>query len=172
MTSATGNSKQRAGAGFSLIEIVLVLGLIAVAGSIVIANFASMADRGDTQTTQELLHAAVRKARFVAANNRMVTTLRFDKESGSLQISDTDEITLNADFGKDGPAEIRFYLVPPAEGLASFPSAERTRLETAAVRFAPDRSSSPFAVEIDSGSGTAERLVFDPFSSLLIRREE
>jgi Tfp pilus assembly protein FimT len=167
MTSATGNKRPRLAAGFSLIEIVMVLGLIAVAGSIVIANFASMVDRGDTQTTQELIHASVRKARFIAASSRNITTLRFDKDTGSLQVSEVDSIALNADFGKGGPAEIRFYLVPPAQGLEQFPDAERTRLETSEVRFAPDRSSSPFVVEIDSGSGNPERLVFDPFSSLL-----
>jgi hypothetical protein len=47
----------------------------------------------------------------------------------------------------------------------------RTRLETSHVEFAPDRSSSPFAVNIDTGSGTPERLIFDPFSSLLITPE-
>jgi Tfp pilus assembly protein FimT len=167
MISATGNKRPRSVAGFSLIEIALVLGLITVAASIVIANFATMADRGDAQSTQELIHASVRKARFVAASSRTVTTLQFNKELGSLQISDSESITLNSDFSKDGPAQIRFFLVPPAQGLERFPEAERTQLQTNEVRFAPDRSSSPFVVEIDSGSGTPERMVFDPFSSLL-----
>jgi Tfp pilus assembly protein FimT len=176
MTSVTGNStRPRFTAGFTLIEIVLVLGLIAFAASIVIANFTAMAERGDTQTSEEILHAAVRKARFIAASERAITTLQFDKETGSLhisgEISEADSLPLDASFGKEGQAEIRFYLVPPAEGLAPQADAQRTRLETHTVQFAPDRSSSPFVVEIDAGRGTPRRLVFDPFSSLLLSTE-
>lgn len=171
MTSGTGNSlKSRFSAGFTLIEIVLVLGLIAFAGSIVIANFASMAERGDIQSSEDLLHAAVRKARFLAASERSTTTLSFDKKSGSLQIAQEsnalDSLPLDASFGTDGRAEIRFYLVPPAEGLAPPAAPAGTRLETKTIEFGSDRSSNPFVVEIDTGSGTPQRLVFDPFSSL------
>ena len=129
-----------------------------------------MAERGDVQTSEEILHAAIRKARFLAASERAITTLHFDKENGSLEISGVisapESLPLDASFGKDGRAEIRFYLVPPAKGLAPQADATRTRLETQAVEFAPDRSSNPFVIEIDAGSGTPRRLVFDPFSSL------
>lgn len=162
---------RRPSAAFSLIEIILVLGLIAFAGSIVIANFASMVERGDTLTTEETLHAAVREARFLAASERAITTLRFDKNTGSLIIasahSETEPFPLNADFARSASGQITFYLVPPAEGLAPFPEAARARTETVEVKFGPDRSSSPFVVEIDTGHGSHERLVFDPFSSLL-----
>jgi type II secretory pathway pseudopilin PulG len=177
MTSVTGNSRSaRVSAGFTLIEIVLVLGLIAFAGSIVIANFATMAERGDVQTSEEIVHAAIRKARFLAASERVLTSLHFDKESGSLQISGDlsapESLPLDASFGQDGRAEIRFYLVPPATGLAPHADAVRTRLETQTVQFAADRSSNPFVVEIDPGSGTPQRLVFDPFSSLRLSTEQ
>jgi Tfp pilus assembly protein FimT len=159
-------------AGFTLIEIVLVLGLMAFAAAVVITNFASLADRGDSQTSEEILQAAVRHARFVAASERTITELRFDKESGSLSISSETSVgetfALDKSFSKDGPAEVLFYLVPPAEGLAPPADASRTRLETSVVKFAPDRSSSPFVADIDTGSGTPTRMIFDPFSSLLI----
>lgn len=180
MILATGKQTVKTSAttaGFTLIEIVLVLGLMAFAAAVVITNFASLADRGDSQTSEEVLQEAVRHARFVAASERTVTELRFDKESGSLSISSEasagepsagETFALDKSFGKDGPAEISFYLVPPAEGLAPQADASRTRLETNVVKFAPDRSSSPFVVDIDTGGGTPTRMVFDPFSSLLI----
>jgi len=56
--------------------------------------------------------------------------------------------------------------VPPARGLTPFEDPSQTQLEISEVSFAPDRSSSPFVVEIDSGNGRPERIVFDPFSSL------
>jgi type II secretory pathway pseudopilin PulG len=181
----SGNTSARA--GFSLIEIVVVLGLMAFATAIVITNFAALVDSGDSRTSEEILQAAVREARFVAASERTITELRFDKESGSLLISseagdglsiasetsddDTSDgktFALGESFSQGGPAEIRFYLVPPAEGLGPAPDASRTKLETTVVKFAPDRSSSPFVVDIDMGSGTPTRMIFDPFSSLLI----
>lgn len=157
----------RPSSAFSLIEIVLVIALMAVAASVVIANFAAFADRGNETSPEETLRAAIRAARFQAASERSVTTLSYDQESGALVLSGGESFPLNADFGKEGRGEIRFYLVPPAEGMGSFPDAKSSQLETKEVSFAPDRSSSPFAVEIDLGQGAPERLVFDPFSSLV-----
>ena len=174
MILATGKHSAKAPgkAGFTLIEIVLVLGLMILAATIVITNFASMADRGDSQTSVEILQAAVRKARFIAASERTIIELSFDKENGSLQIINgnrtDDSFPLDNPFKGSGSAEIRFYLVPPGEGLSPQPDASRTGLETNTVKFAADRSSSPFVVHLDSGSSTPDRFIFDPFSSLLI----
>ncbi len=174
MILATGKQADKAFGikGFTLIEIVLVLGLMAFAAAVVITNFASLADRGDSQSSEEILLAAVREARFTAASERIISELRFDKESGSFVISSDASsskiFALDESFKQGGPAEIQFYLVPPSEGLAPPADASRTRLETNVVKFAPDRSSNPFVVDIDTGSGTPTRLIFDPFSSLLI----
>ncbi len=109
--------------GFSLIEIVLVLGLMAFAAAVVITNFASLADRGDSQTSEEILQAAVREARFVAASERIITELRFDKENGSLSISSDagvgETFALNESFSKDGPAEISFLPSATLRGLGT-----------------------------------------------------
>jgi Tfp pilus assembly protein FimT len=174
MILATGKpaGKGSSATGFTLIEIVLVLGLMTIAAAVVITNFASLANRGDAQTSEEILQAAVRHARFIAASTRSITELRFNKESGHLSISSEagygERFALDESFNKDGQAEVLFYLVPPAEGLAQQADANRTSLETTIVKFAPDRSSSPFVVDIDTGSGTPTRMIFDPFSSLLI----
>ncbi|MFP4165944.1 MAG: Tfp pilus assembly protein FimT/FimU [Opitutales bacterium] len=177
--------------GFTLIEILLVLGLIALAGSLVVTNFGSLLDRSGDSSVEEQLRSAVREARFIAARDRIATSLEYDPMSGSFNIrpaSETADISsdsadsadsvdsaiaaiaypLPEPFDPEGRGEIRFYLVPPAEGMrGSFSAPEETREPLAKVRFAPDRSSTPFVVEIDSGSGTPERLVFDPFSDLL-----
>lgn len=180
MISATGKASGKAAGrasaatAFTLIEIVLVLGLMALAAAIVITNFAAMADRSGSQTSEERLQAAVHNARFLAASERSAAALRFDKASGSLQILQANQVKANFPlderFNTSGPAEMRFYLVPPAEGLGPLPDAASTRLASDHVTFAADRSSNPFVVEIDVGSGTVKRLVFDPFSSLQITR--
>lgn len=155
------------GAAFTIIEIVLVLALMALAASVVIANFVSFADRSGQLSAEETLAAAIRAARFQAASTRRPTELRFDKESGSLTVDSDTRFTLTDNFGENEPGEIRFYLVPPTTGLSRFPDPADSRLETKVLRFDPDRSSSPFVAEIDSGRGTAQRLVYDPFSSLV-----
>ncbi|MGJ8650098.1 MAG: pilus assembly FimT family protein [Opitutaceae bacterium] len=165
MTSAIGN-RTRVSRGFSIIEIILVLGLIALAGSLMIANFASMADRGGKLNTEESLRAAIRQARFDAASERTIVRLSVDKESGSLVLSSGATYPLGPEFSENGQSEIRFYLVPPSRGLSPYSDPEQTKLETTEVLFAPDRSSSPFVVDIYTGNGTPERMVFDPFSSL------
>lgn len=154
-------------AGFTLLEIILVFGLIALAAGVVIANFTTFLSFDDQADPEETLRAAIRSARFQAAGAREITSLRYDKESGALVVEPGDSFPLNEDFGSDGRAEFRFYLVPPAEGMDRFPDPASTRLETNEVYFAPDRSSSPFVAEIDTGQGTPLRLVFDPFSSLV-----
>lgn len=158
--------------GFTLIEILLVVALIALAFSIMITNFVSFLDIEGEANPEEVLTTAIRRARFIAAADRITTKLRYDTVSGTLQIDPADEqFPINSDFGSNGRGEIRFFLIPSAVGLSPFPEPERSTLETPAVSFAPDRSSSPFIAEIDSGRGTPTRLRFDPFSSL-IRTEE
>lgn len=165
MISATGKNEGRSG-GFTILEIVLVLGLIALAGAIVVTNFASMVDRGNELSTEETLQAAIRKARYLAANERKTIRLSFDAESGSLILSNNEQFPLGPEFGEDARGVIRFFLIQPSEGLSPVTDPEDARIETQEVQFSPDRSSSPFVAEIDIGSGTAIRIAFDPFSSL------
>lgn len=169
MILATGNNRPAQGrAGFTLIEILLVIALIALAASVVIVNFTAFADRDDSTSPEEVLTAAIRRARFIAAAERITTQLRYDEDSGSLQIDPIGEqFPINSDFGPDGRGLIRFFLIPPAEGLGPFPDPKRSTLRTPAVAFAPDRSSSPFIAEVDSGQGMPTRLRYDPFSSLI-----
>jgi len=173
MILATGSS-QICGRrnGFTLIEIILVIALITLGAGAVIVNFNAFADRGNNTSPEETLREAIRQARFKAAADRIITRLSYDEESGSLRVEPGSEsFTINADFGPEGRGEIRFFLIPPAEGLSPFPNPYSSRLETKEVAFAPDRSSSPFIAEIDSGLGSPTRLYFDPFSDI-VRTEE
>lgn len=166
MTLETGNS--RSSCGFTLIEILLVLALMALATSVVLVNFVAFAERGDSSNPADVLRDAVREARFQAAADRVVTHLSYDQENGRLVLDPgAQSFALNSDFTEVGRGEIRFYLIPPGEGLGALPEPADTRLETATVRFAPDRSSSPFVAEIDTGWGSPERIAFDPFSSIV-----
>jgi Tfp pilus assembly protein FimT len=164
-------SGKNASSGFTLLEILLVFALMALTASVMIANFTTFLDFDANAAPEETLYAAIRAARFEAASKRQITSLRFDKEAGALVLSSGENFSLNAEFGEEGRSEIRFYLVSPAEGLGTFPKAIDSRLETKEIRFAPDRSSSPFVVEIDTNQGSPTRMAFDPFSSLVRNSE-
>lgn len=177
MISATGNRRTvPVSRAFSLIEIVLVLGLLALVASVVLVNFTAMIDRGKSRSAEDVLRHAIREARFKAAASRQITSLTFDAESGALALSgpdgdELDRFPLGPDFRDRATPPVRFFVVPPEVGLRSFDRAFDTRLEADRIHFAPDRSSTPFVVELDTGSGSPSRLPFDPFSSLPLAPE-
>ena len=164
-------SRPRSQAGFTLLEIIIVFALITLASGVIITNFTTFLNFDEQINPEDSLRTAIRSARFQAASERRVTSLSFDSEAGTLVVDGEESFQLNSNFGKEGRVEIRFYLQLPAEGMDRLPNAESRRLETKKIRFAPDRSSSPFAVEIDTGEGRPKRFIFDPFSSL-VRSEE
>jgi len=165
MTLATGRLS-RLSRGFTIVEIVLVLGLMALAGGLVIANFTSMAERGASQTTQEILRSAINQARYLAASERQIIEMSYDEDAGELTLSSGDSFPLGEMYGSGTRGNISFYLIPSARGTDPFTDPLATRMSTAKIQFAPDRSSSPFVVEIDTGGGNPQRHLFDPFSSL------
>lgn len=179
MTSAIGNHKQatapRSAAGFSLIEILLVLALIAIASTVVIVNFAAFADRGTTNNAVDNLNQAVRTARFLAVQGHQEVSLRFDPEGGQLLIekgnASMEEIVLDDAFKTNGGSTIRFYLIPSSAGLSQSVDASDARQETPRVRFAADGTSTPFVAAIDTGAGTEDRFSYDPFSNLRMEVE-
>jgi hypothetical protein len=138
---------------------------------VIITNFTAFLNFDEKINPEDSLRSAIRSARFQAASSRSIATLIYDDEAGTLVVSGGESFQLNSNFGREGRGEISFYLVPPAEGLDRFSDAKSSLMETTKLSFAPDRSSSPFVVEIDTGEGAPERFIFDPFSSL-VRGEE
>lgn len=170
MTSAIGKPAEMRRDGFSLIEILLVLALMAIAGSMVILNFSAFGDRGDQASSLEQLTQVVRKARYLAAHDRREAGLRFESEGGRLLVERDNfvlhEEKLGPGFLGNGGGSVRFFRVPSAEGLNTPPVPVDAREGIAVVRFAPDGTCTPFVAEIDYGSGRPERYAFDPFSNL------
>lgn len=158
-------------AGFTLLEIILVVALIALASSVIISNFTTFLKFENRLNPEEVLYAAIRSARFHAACERELTSLSYEKESASLVLSTGDSFPLNYNFSPEERGEIRFYLVPSARGMERFSDPEDTKLEVREILFASDRSSNPFIAVIDNGQGAVKRLVFDPFSNLVRRPE-
>ena len=165
-TKGTAYFAQKA---FSLIEIVLVLALIALATSAVILNFDSFMGKDASPSTRESLSEAIRYARTQAAKKQSLTELYFDQEQGALVVAlssntlKTFPLT-DPNFQSTGSGSISFYLIQPAEGLKPFPSVRNSNFALERIQFNSDRSSTPFIVRIDDGINPEETIVYDPFS--------
>lgn len=154
---------------FSLIEIVLVLALIALATSAVILNFDSFIGKNSTPSTRESLSDAIRYARIEAAKKQTLTELHFNQEEGALivtSLSSTLKTFPLADpnFQADGSGAITFALIPTAKGLEPFPRNTNSDITLKKIQFNYDRSSTPFIVSIDDGINPEEIIAYDPFS--------
>lgn len=161
----TGSAVRR---GFTLIELVLVIALIAVAGTLVVANADALLRGLGSETAERTLQKAVQEARFLAASQRENTQLRFNRESGDLEILAEDggrlaAFTLAPDVEGEVP-EILFEQILPAEGLQG---AREQTVEIPSVAFRPDRSSTPFRARIGGGFNSFSQR-YDPFSAIVI----
>jgi prepilin-type N-terminal cleavage/methylation domain-containing protein len=162
---------------FSLIEIVLVLALIAIATSAVIFNVDSFIGKDTNPSTRESLSEAIRFARIQAAKQQTLTELTFDQEQGALIVSSKSNTLktfplTDPNFQTTGTGAITFALIPPAEGLSPFPRNSDTSITLEKVQFNSDRTSTPFIVSIDDGINSEEVIVYDPFSHFPRQLEE
>lgn len=154
---------------FSLFEVLVVLGLIAIASSLVVVNAEAILRGFGTQSLDKVLRDAVREARFLAASQKDTTTLRFDPDSGSFLIHNANGAllaTFDSGYGEDAQSvDVRFAQRLPASGTDFDRDPPTTAIDT--VFFRPDRSSTPFDAEISLPDGDFS-LRFDPFSDVVL----
>lgn len=154
--------------GFTLIEIIIVIALIALVGALVAVNTDSILRGLGEEPTDRRLQTIIREARFQAASLKESVNLQYDEESGTLNaFSENGSLVASEDLAKlsdDEYPEIEFEQILPAQGLDSF------RNETAPISqvvFRPDRSSTPFQVTISEGT-SSYTLRYDPFSAIIV----
>ncbi len=154
--------------GFTLIEIIIVIALIALVGTLVAVNTESILRGLGEEPIDRRLQKVIREARFQAASLKESVNLRYDEENGTLGAwSATGNLLASevlAKLASDDFPEIKFEQILPAEGLDSF------RDETVPIYqvvFRPDRSSTPFQVTVDDGN-TSYTLRYDPFSAIVV----
>lgn len=161
--------------GFSLVEILIVLALITVIGGLFVTNLDSIFDGLGDPPPPELLHKAVREARFEAASTKGTVYLSYDSESGKYKLSGQDgesiaELNsgLDTEYSSD---QIEFFQILPEKGLSSLNAGDGERVRIASVRFNPDRSSTPFVAKMEYDDIRSEHR-YDPFSDLEISDEK
>jgi prepilin-type N-terminal cleavage/methylation domain-containing protein len=156
--------------GFTLIELVIVIGLIALVGGLIVVNAQGILRGLGSQPAERILQKAIREARFQAATLKESSFLQYDSESGRLFITSSRGEGL-AEFMMPGdstgvPPEVTFEQVLPVAGNERPGDAETSPILL--VVFRPDRSSTPFQAKLTDSSGSFT-LRYDPFSSIVIR---
>lgn len=153
--------------GFSLIELILVIALIALVGGLMVVNASAILRGLGEEPPDRILQKAVREARYQAASMKEPTFLSYDEETGTLQVfsgTGQDLAEFKVTESEDFP-EFEFEQILPGQGLGSSRRDETSPIDL--VVFRPDRSSTPFQVIISEGS-TAYTLRYDPFSAIVI----
>ena len=153
--------------GFTVIELIIVIALIALVGGLVVINAQAILRGLGQEPVERVLQKAVREARYQAASLKEPVTLSYDDEESALEIfSETGQslATYSLEEDEDGEfPEISFEQILPGMGL------DRYRIETVPVGslvFRPDRSSTPFEAVIETaGQSFIQR--YDPFSAIV-----
>ena len=87
-TLATGGTDVRVrGAGFSLVEILIVLALILLIGTLAVYNVTNLYRLRDERPVGDVLLDAVREARYQAAINKELCWLSYDVEKRAFHVS-------------------------------------------------------------------------------------
>lgn len=158
--------------GFTLIEIIVTLGLVALVAGLMVLNVDSIMQGLAPRPLPDLLHKAVREARYQAASTKQTVLLRYDLDSAEFRLvgENGDELgRIETHYDPtDRGVEVAFEQVLPTRGLNNFSRTDNASIQ--AVRFRPDRSSTPFLARLRY-DGTSSVHHYDPFSDLELARE-
>lgn len=167
-----GAGRHRRDQGFTLLEVLVIVFLVGLLSGLVMVSIGAILNGIGTPPIDRTLRNAVREARYQAASTKEPVTLRYDEEAGAFVIEDSrgkELLSIPTGYGADPrDLEIAFFQVLPWEGTASIRDQETVPIP--AVTFHPDRSSTPFAVELEV-ERERETLRFDPFSDIVLPDE-
>lgn len=138
--------------GFTLIELMLTMALIALLSSLFIWNIQSLLKQGELEALQNELWGAVEKAKQSAVFNRVPHRVRFDQESQAFMVSAYgEEVPFKVDtsgLGENIEIEVTFKLMLPRDGYRLIRGELVTHKEIETITFFPDGTCTPFSVDL------------------------
>ena len=173
--TSVSNARRPLTGAFTIIEIIMAIGLIALLTSVVIINVDSIFKAFDDRPLSVVLTEAVREARFQSAKTKQQAYLEFDWESSRLLVKGSNNAILS-EFPTGYPPEdpllsITLYQLTPERGNSAARRFGSARRPVSRVTFDPDRSSTPFEVELKYGMEESLHR-YDPFSDTEITKDE
>jgi prepilin-type N-terminal cleavage/methylation domain-containing protein len=149
-------------AGFTLVEILLVLAVIALVSALVLPGLGGIFRALDNAAPDQILWDAVTAARGQALSSNREVWLRFDREKRMLAWTDGLETK-----SKAWPADVTLQLLQPKEGAMVLIGGQLSETqEIGGVRFYPDGTCDRFRAQIRAGAGSSPAQVIgvDPWT--------
>lgn len=150
--------------GFTLVEVLLVLALLALLASLLVPGIGSMLRALDERVPEQVAAEAVLAARAAALEGGRTVVLRYDAERRTFLWGPPE--------GRSAalPVDAGVELLPPVAGGAVLLGGELTEVVAPLrrVRFFPDGTCDPFRLRLRDGSTAPPRLlVVDPWTAAL-----
>lgn len=147
-------------AGFTLVEILLALAVVALLAALVLPGINSVLRTFDNQEPEQILWDTLISARERALTANREVWLRFDREKKNLVWDDGTETRVIP-----WPAETKLEFLQPTEGATVLIGGRLVETRAiAAVRFFPDGTCDRFRAQLRTGSGAARIIAVDPWT--------
>jgi len=149
MISETGNSRKLSSKkAFTIIEVLLVLGLIAITAGLFAVNFDVLLRNLNEKNPEKILHEVLRQARYHAIYNHSIVRVAYNEDTSTFLLARPNGEVIQSIKDKNETDYI-FYLKPPevlARGGFIPQKKEDTPLNH--LEFYPDQSNTPAWVEL------------------------
>ena len=166
---------KRSSAGFTVAEVVMVLLLMAAVAAVLVAPVQRLVEQLNVRPLETVVLTAVRDAHYLSRTRNESVFLMHVGDSNLLRIVSRDGVTLTdipyATNDGETAARIRFYRVLPEDPERTGEAFEWEDDPVETILFHPVGVSVPFAIHMEQ-AGRSDRLIMDPFSSHILRREE
>lgn len=177
-TSVRGGSRlvrTRRTGGFTLLEMMLVIALIAMMSAALIINIESMMRQSAASVVEGAFWEAARTARTDALLKRRTETVRFDPRSGAFLVESPEGVRRfdidRKDWKEDLTLEIAFKK-RLASSQFSLVGGELVDLrEIPSIQFYQDGTCTPFVLELVVGEAT-RRIEIDPWTGAELLPED
>ena len=159
-----------AAAGFTLVELTLVILVIGIVGALVLPRFGGLLDRQQARRTVNVLRGMVRQLHAKAALTKRVYRLTFDLDGQRVTVCYLQSLPAAAPGDTacvaESSREMRGYVMPRAVRLldvVSF-SGEKIREGTAVTHFHPTGLAEPSVVHLQTAGEAHITLFIEPLA--------
>jgi prepilin-type N-terminal cleavage/methylation domain-containing protein len=149
--------------GFSLIEMLIVLGLIGILGGLVAVNTSAMFDNDIGNNPEEIFFSLAQEARISSLETKQIHILSYDEEKKVISLQNSVGESLRTETLPEyfeGP--IRFKILKYKPGEKANP---KDTTEVSKLIFHPSASTQPYIVEFEY-ENYVESIRMDPLSNL------
>lgn len=158
----------RPAAGFTLIEILLVVALIGLFATLFVVNIESLVRQSEGDAVETAFWGATRDARLHALVDREAQVVRFDPKAAAFVVQAASGRTSHVAIARDNWApdtklDVAFQKRLPASQFSLVQGQLVELREIAQVQFFPDGTCTPFVLSLKVGA-TERSIEIDPWT--------